>query len=217
MRISHGLQVALPVRTRYHVRHMNTVATTRVERPIRGTGEDALLSVPDTIRSRLFASVSAEYFRQFNGHTQVNATDLRNVPFPTESQLRAIGSLIADAGAEQDEVDRVVTKETALPSSPHSRIGRPWAAFSVRFPGRRRSGSPAIRYQHRTTHVQRHPEFVSLWVCGSRRAAFDRSRRAHPGSTEATVIRSPFVRQCHSPQAPHGCSAWLSIFALLCV
>ncbi len=52
------------------------------------------------------------YFRQFNGHTQVNATDLRNVRFPTERQLRAIGSHINDTGMEQDAVDRIVTKET---------------------------------------------------------------------------------------------------------
>jgi adenine-specific DNA-methyltransferase len=52
------------------------------------------------------------YFRQFNGHTQVNATDLRNVRFPTERQLRAIGSHIGDMGMEQDEVDRIVMKET---------------------------------------------------------------------------------------------------------
>lgn len=91
---------------------MNTVATTNVERPIGGAGEDELLSVADAIRSRLFATASPECFRQFNGHPQVNATDLRNVRFPTESPLRAIGSQIADAGAEQDEVDRIVTKET---------------------------------------------------------------------------------------------------------
>ena len=91
---------------------MNTVATTRVERLIGGIGEDALLSVADAIRSRVFTTVTPEYFRQFNGHTQVNATDLRNVPFPTEGQLRAIGSQVADAGADQDEVDRILTKET---------------------------------------------------------------------------------------------------------
>jgi hypothetical protein len=37
---------------------MNTVATTNVERPIGGAGEDELLSVADAIRSRLFATAS---------------------------------------------------------------------------------------------------------------------------------------------------------------
>ena len=50
------------------------------------------------------------YFRQFNGHTQVNATDLRNVRFPTARQLRAIGSQIGDTGMEQDEVDQIVIR-----------------------------------------------------------------------------------------------------------
>ena len=56
--ISCGLPVALPVRTRYHVRQMNTVATTNVDRPIGGAGEDEFLSVADAIRSRLFATAS---------------------------------------------------------------------------------------------------------------------------------------------------------------
>jgi adenine-specific DNA-methyltransferase len=30
------------------------------------------------------------YFRQFSGHTQVNATDLRNLRYPTRRQLRAL-------------------------------------------------------------------------------------------------------------------------------
>lgn len=50
------------------------------------------------------------YFRQFNGHTQVNATDLRNVRFPTACQLRAIGSQIGEENLTQDEVDQVVTE-----------------------------------------------------------------------------------------------------------
>lgn len=52
------------------------------------------------------------YFRQFNGHTQVNATDLRNMRFPTERQLRAIGGQISDEGMGQEGVDQIVIKET---------------------------------------------------------------------------------------------------------
>ena len=51
------------------------------------------------------------YFRQFNGHTQVNATDLRNVRFPTADQLGSIGSRIGDERMEQNEIDQVVTRE----------------------------------------------------------------------------------------------------------
>jgi adenine-specific DNA-methyltransferase len=32
------------------------------------------------------------HFRQFSGHTQVNATDLRNIPYPDENILRNLGS-----------------------------------------------------------------------------------------------------------------------------
>ena len=32
------------------------------------------------------------YFRLFNGHTQVNATDLRNMRFPTQAQLEELGT-----------------------------------------------------------------------------------------------------------------------------
>ncbi|MDX9867857.1 MAG: Eco57I restriction-modification methylase domain-containing protein [Kiritimatiellia bacterium] len=75
-----------------------------------GKGLDMLLA--KGLWAYLNSSALDLYFRQFNGHTQVNATDLRNVRFPTEPQLRAIGSHVGDMGMEQDEVDRIVMKET---------------------------------------------------------------------------------------------------------
>src|SRR5205823_6358098 len=33
-----------------------------------------------------------QYFRQFNGHTQVNASDLRSLRYPSKSILRELGS-----------------------------------------------------------------------------------------------------------------------------
>ena len=41
------------------------------------------------------------FFRQFNGHTQVNATDLRSLRYPTEDQLRALGARIGRAFPDQ--------------------------------------------------------------------------------------------------------------------
>lgn len=35
-----------------------------------------------------------QYFRQFSGHTQVNATDLRSIRYPTRNELRAAGELV---------------------------------------------------------------------------------------------------------------------------
>lgn len=37
-----------------------------------------------------------QFFRRFNGHTQVNATDLRNLRFPCEADLRTMGEALAD-------------------------------------------------------------------------------------------------------------------------
>lgn len=51
------------------------------------------------------------YFRQFNGHTQVNATDLRNVGFPTAGQLRNIGNCIGEDTLEQNDIDHIVQGE----------------------------------------------------------------------------------------------------------
>lgn len=48
------------------------------------------------------------YFRQFNGHTQVNATDLRNLRYPTCAQLELLGQKIGDAFPNQAELDGIV-------------------------------------------------------------------------------------------------------------
>lgn len=40
-------------------------------------------------------SVVDAFFRHFNGHTQVNATDLRSLPYPPAATLRALGQAIA--------------------------------------------------------------------------------------------------------------------------
>jgi adenine-specific DNA-methyltransferase len=47
-----------------------------------------------------------EHFRRFNGHTQVNATDLRNIPYPSRADLLALGEW-ANSRAElsQSEID----------------------------------------------------------------------------------------------------------------
>lgn len=46
------------------------------------------------------------YFRQFNGHTQVNATDLRALRYPTAAALRALGAGGPGVLPAQDELDR---------------------------------------------------------------------------------------------------------------
>ncbi len=51
------------------------------------------------------------FFRQFNGHTQVNATDLRSLRYPTEGQLISLGRRFPLLTAAQAEVDRAMEQE----------------------------------------------------------------------------------------------------------
>ncbi len=51
------------------------------------------------------------YFRQFNGHTQVNATDLRNLRYPTSEQLMRLGRRVKSMPTTQRELDELVEEE----------------------------------------------------------------------------------------------------------
>ncbi|SCD34516.1 MULTISPECIES: hypothetical protein [unclassified Streptomyces] len=53
--------------------------------------------------------------RRFSGHTQVNATDLRNLRYPSEAQLQAIGGeWIEDGWPDQEKLDDLVERHLAL-------------------------------------------------------------------------------------------------------
>lgn len=58
------------------------------------------------------------YFRQFNGHTQVNATDLRMIHYPTREELLRIGSRIADHEWSQQELDAIIAQELTNMNEP---------------------------------------------------------------------------------------------------
>ena len=49
-----------------------------------------------------------QYFRIFSGHTQVNATDLRKIPYPSVVELEALGRKIGPQFPNQAEVDRII-------------------------------------------------------------------------------------------------------------
>ncbi len=51
------------------------------------------------------------FFRQFNGHTQVNAADLRNMKYPTTAQLEAVGSRVGKIFPSQEEIDAIIERE----------------------------------------------------------------------------------------------------------
>jgi len=61
----------------------------------------------------LNSSLVDEYFRQFSGHTQVNATDLRMLRYPCCKLLEEWGSMVMDIFPAQEEIDHLVEKEMA--------------------------------------------------------------------------------------------------------
>lgn len=48
------------------------------------------------------------FVRQFNGHTQVNATDLRQLPYPTREQLEKLGEAAGDDILPQHKIDDLI-------------------------------------------------------------------------------------------------------------
>jgi adenine-specific DNA-methyltransferase len=52
-----------------------------------------------------------QYFRLFSGHTQVNATDLRKMPYPTYEQLLRFGSYVKERIPDQETIDAIIEKE----------------------------------------------------------------------------------------------------------
>jgi adenine-specific DNA-methyltransferase len=49
-------------------------------------------------------------FRRFNGHTQVNATDLRLMKYPSRAMLIALGNAAEKLPDEQQAIDRLVAE-----------------------------------------------------------------------------------------------------------
>jgi adenine-specific DNA-methyltransferase len=75
------------------------------------TGNGLSMPLAKGLASVLNSTVVDTYFRQFNGHTQVNATDLRNIRYPAKAKLEDLGRLIDLQFPDQDEIDRLVETE----------------------------------------------------------------------------------------------------------
>ena len=58
----------------------------------------------------LNSTVVDQYFRSFSGHTQVNATDLRKLPYPDLATLRKMGRKMAIPHQPQDKIDQLVAE-----------------------------------------------------------------------------------------------------------
>ena len=59
----------------------------------------------------LNSSLVDRYFRQFNGHTQVNATDLRSLHYPERKSLERIGRKAEGVALSQLEIDSIIEGE----------------------------------------------------------------------------------------------------------
>ena len=74
-----------------------------------GISEDAARGLCVYLNSTLVD----KYFRQFNGHTQVNATDLRSLPYPSLQTLEHIGKSVGSKPLSQDNIDKLIEEELA--------------------------------------------------------------------------------------------------------
>ena len=61
----------------------------------------------------LNSSLVDRFFRQFNGHTQVNATDLRSLKYPEREALERIGKQTDGLALTQGDIDNIIDGEIA--------------------------------------------------------------------------------------------------------
>jgi len=62
----------------------------------------------------LNSTIVDQYFRLFSGHTQVNATDLRKMPYPTHKQLLRLGACVNKTMPDQETIDAIIQKECLI-------------------------------------------------------------------------------------------------------
>jgi len=71
--------------------------------------------MPEALARGLFIYLNStlvdRYFRQFNGHTQVNATDLRALRYPTREALMRMGTDAGQDQLSQQQIDSIIEKE----------------------------------------------------------------------------------------------------------
>lgn len=74
-------------------------------------GQGLNLTLAKGLAVFLNSSLVDSFFRQFNGHTQVNATDLRSLKYPSAEQLYTLGQYIQTASLTLEEIDALLEKE----------------------------------------------------------------------------------------------------------
>ncbi|MBW4616126.1 MAG: Eco57I restriction-modification methylase domain-containing protein [Desmonostoc vinosum HA7617-LM4] len=70
----------------------------------------------------LNSTIIDTFFRLFNGHTQVNATDLRNLKFPKIEQLISLGERIEENFPSQREIDRFIEELISMNSQSENSV-----------------------------------------------------------------------------------------------
>jgi adenine-specific DNA-methyltransferase len=75
-------------------------------------------ALPETLAKGLTvylnSSLFDRYFRLFNGHTQVNATDLRKMRYPSREQLLRLGAHMRQWMPDQEALDLILEKECQI-------------------------------------------------------------------------------------------------------
>lgn len=74
-------------------------------------GQGLTMNLARGLAAFLNSSMVDIYFRQFNGHTQVNATDLRSMKYPSRGELEKLGAHLGDNIYSQNELDELLNKE----------------------------------------------------------------------------------------------------------
>jgi adenine-specific DNA-methyltransferase len=74
-------------------------------------GSGLRMSLAKGLAAFLNSTVVDQYFRQFSGHTQVNATDLRALKYPSTAKLEWLGRKIDDPAMDQKDLDELVERE----------------------------------------------------------------------------------------------------------
>lgn len=75
------------------------------------SGKGLTMQLARGLATFLNATVVDQFFRQFSGHTQVNATDLRSIRFPSREQLLRLGARVGASSSKQEQVDQLVDAE----------------------------------------------------------------------------------------------------------
>jgi adenine-specific DNA-methyltransferase len=78
-------------------------------------GRGIELAVARGLAAYLNSTFVDSFFRQFNGHTQVNATDLRSIRYPESEQLKRLSPI---GNSDPDAIDDLLEQELGIGFAP---------------------------------------------------------------------------------------------------